>query len=133
MCNLNSAWKENWYDALLSGLLAWVSTIIWKQAGGYFGRTHPLGQTSGSEDLYESSMESIESNSATSGLTLHPLSALNQSAVAAVISGASAATTTTSGSAGNSKKLQKISSSDSLMCMIKNLATNRLSASTPSR
>ena len=84
-----------------------------QQAGGYFGRTHPLGQTSGSEDLYESSMESIESNSATTGLTLHPLSALNQ--------------------AQNSKsKLQKISSADSLMCMIKNLASNRMSTSTPS-
>ncbi len=70
---------------------------------GYFGRTHPLGQvTSGSEDLYESSMESIESNSATTGLTLHPLSALN-----------------TSTNVGNGKKLQKISSADSLMCMIK--------------
>ena len=88
-----------------------------QQAGGYFGRTHPLGQTSGSEDLYESSMESIESNSATTaGLTLHPLSALNQAQQ----------------NSGNSKKLQKISSTDSLMCMIKNLAVNRMSTSTPS-
>ena len=90
-------------------------------AGGYFGRTHPLGQTSGSEDLYESSMESIESNNATIGLTLHPLSALNPNP--------------SNGSSGNthhSKKLQKISSADSLMCMIKNLAANRLSTSTPS-
>ena len=87
-----------------------------QQAGGYFGRTHALGQTSGSEDLYESSMESIESNSATTGLTLHPLSALNhnQSNNAA------------------SKKLQKISSADSLMSMIKNLAATRMSTSTPS-
>lgn len=88
-------------------------------AGGYFGRTHPLGQTSGSEDLYESSMESIESNNATTGLTLHPLSALNQN-------------TGNGSSTHHSKKLQKISSADSLMCMIKNLAANRLSTSTPS-
>ena len=84
-------------------------------------------------------MESIESNSAISGLTLHPLSALNQSAIAAAVSahsasggnGNGAAVASTSG--GNVKsKLQKISSADSLMCMIKNLATNRLSTSTPS-
>ena len=97
-----------------------------QQAGGYFGRTHPLGQTSGSEDLYESSMESIESNSATTGLTLHPLSALNQSALAA------AANISGNGGSNNKSKLQKISSADSLMCMIKNLASNRLSTSTPS-
>ena len=87
-------------------------------AGGYFGRTHPLGQTSGSEDLYESSMESIESNNATTGLTLHPLSALNQQPG--------------SSNGGHNKKLQKISSADSLMSMIKSLAANRLSTSTPS-
>ena len=87
-------------------------------AGGYFGRTHPLGQTSGSEDLYESSMESIESNNATTGLTLHPLSALNQP--------------NANGAGGHNKKLQKISSADSLMSMIKSLAANRLSTSTPS-
>ena len=95
---------------------------------GYFGRSFPLGHTSGSEDLYESSMESIESNNAASGsgLTLHPLSALS---------------TTQTGNGGKSNaggskhmhKLQKISSADSLMSMIKNLASNRMSTSTPSR
>ena len=83
---------------------------------GYFGRSFPLGHTSGSEDLYESSMESIESNNATSGLTLHPLSALN----------------TPCNTANGKNKLQKISSADSLMSMIKNLASNRMSTSTPS-
>lgn len=90
-------------------------------AGGYFGRTQPLGNTSGSEDLYESSMESIESNNANCGLTLHPLSALNSSASSA------------NGVAANGKhKLHKISSADSIMSMIKNLASNHLSTSTPS-
>ena len=84
---------------------------------GYFGRSFPLGHTSGSEDLYESSMESIESNNATSGLTLHPLSALN---------------TPCNTGANGKNKLQKISSADSLMSMIKNLASNRMSTSTPS-
>ena len=88
-------------------------------AAGFFGRSFPLGHQSGSEDLYESSMESIESNNATSGLTLHPLSALNQN-------------TGGSANSANAKKLQKISSADSLMSMIKNLASNRMSTSTPS-
>ena len=89
---------------------------------GYFGRSFPLGHTSGSEDLYESSMESIESNNAASGsgLTLHPLSALNTSNVASNAGGK------------HMHKLQKISSADSLMSMIKNLASNRMSTSTPS-
>ncbi len=83
-------------------------------AGGYFGQARggSLGNgTSGSEaDINcESSMESIESSN--TNLTLHPLSALNKDP---------------------SKKLQKISSSDSLMSMIKSLAANRKSASTPS-
>ena len=93
---------------------------------GYFGRSFPLGHTSGSEDLYESSMESIESNNAASGLTLHPLSALNTSQ--------SGTGNSNAGVAGkHMHKLQKISSADSLMSMIKNLASNRMSTSTPSR
>ena len=86
-------------------------------AGGYFGHSPRGGGvgngTSGSEaDVNcESSMESIESTNA--NLTLHPLSALNKDPA-------------------HSKKLQKISSSDSLMSMIKSLAVNRKSASTPS-
>jgi hypothetical protein len=54
-------------------------------------------------------MESIESS--TQNLTLSPLSALNLPADSAKFSSA--------------KKLQKISSADSLFTMIKNLASNR--------
>jgi hypothetical protein len=78
--------------------------------GGFFGRTQTLGNTSGSEDMCESSMESIESTN-NGSLTLHPLSALNSSP---------------------RNKLHKISSADSLMSMIKSLAANRMSTSTPS-
>ena len=66
--------------------------------------------TSGSEEVYESSMESIESSNS---FALKPLSALSLPPQ-------------------NKNKLNKVSSADSLLSMIRNLASNKLSTSTPS-
>ena len=71
--------------------------------------THYNG-TSGSEEVYESSLESIESSN---NLALKPLSGLQYPQ-------------------HNKGGMNKVSSADSLLTMIRNIAANKLSASTPS-
>ena len=66
--------------------------------------------TSGSEEVYESSLESIESSN---NLALKPLSGLQFPP-------------------HNKGGMNKVSSADSLLTMIRNIAANKLSASTPS-
>ena len=66
--------------------------------------------TSGSEEVYESSMESIESSSS---FALKPLSALHFPLQ-------------------SQGQMSKVSSADSLLTMIRNIAANKMSASTPS-